>query len=61
MTAREYARCDDCGKIVYRELGKLHGDGQLDTDESPVWLLGSKDDLPADATVPFVRCGCIEH
>lgn len=43
------------GQVVYRIPGHQHGDGQIDSDESPVWLLAEDqevenyDDLP-DAT-----------
>ena len=38
-----YARDKATGETVCREPGKRYGDGQIDTDESPIWLLA---DLP---------------
>jgi hypothetical protein len=40
MTAtREYGCCRHCGEYVYRDHYVRHGDGQVDSDESPVWLV----------------------
>lgn len=59
-TTKEFAVCGVCGEIVYREPGKRHGDGQQDTDATPVWLLGSPDMLgDTDRhSLPTVNCGC---
>lgn len=48
MYERIYAVCTICGEYIYRECGKRHGDGQLDTDEHPVWLLGDIGDMTAE-------------
>lgn len=32
------------GDYVYRIPGHRHGDGQIDSDESPVWLLTTQED-----------------
>ena len=45
MNDRIYA-IDDEGQTVYRIPGMRHGDGQIDSDESPVWLLGDPADAP---------------
>ena len=36
---------------VYREPGKHHGDGQVDSDESPIWLVASEAELLDGVTV----------
>lgn len=33
---------------IYREPYKRHGDGQLDSDEQPVWLLADINDMTED-------------
>ena len=38
-TNRIYGRCKVCGSISRRDVGQRHGDGQIDSDEHPVWLL----------------------
>ena len=45
---KEYAWDANNGQVVYRIPGKRHGDGQRDTYENPVWLLGDEDDLTQD-------------
>lgn len=62
---RQYGYCKDCGNIVYRIPGKLHGDGQQDTDEHPVWLLGfenfedyARETRDYDFNLPDFYCGC---
>ena len=70
MTTKLYAECKMCNDLVYREPGRLHGDGQQDTDTSPVWLLMT-DIKSADyvascreaaeaqgGTLPLCTCGC---
>jgi hypothetical protein len=37
MSARNYDVQD--GELVYRIPGARHGDGQVDSDKNPVWLL----------------------
>lgn len=36
---RIYAYDVNAGEYVYRIPGQRHGDGQVDSDESPVWLI----------------------
>lgn len=48
MYERIYAVCTICGNYIYRDCGKRHGDGQLDTDDTPVWLLGDPADMTED-------------
>lgn len=36
---------------VYREPGRRYGDGQQDSDESPVWLVALESELPEGTTV----------
>ena len=64
---RIYGVCLACGNLVYREPGKRHDDGQVDTDESPVWLFygdarGSKAQiarlLENECSIDDVDCGC---
>lgn len=55
MTERQYA-WDQCnGRVVYRIPGQRHGDGQVDTDDNPVWLLGSEDDVTDLDALPVVE------
>lgn len=59
---REYTYCPACDNYMYRIPGHLHGDGQLDTDDAPVWLLTDEDSVIAagldTATLANVNCGC---
>ena len=58
---RKYARCKVCGEYVYRYEGYHHGDGQVDSDENPVWLYGSEFDEYADLNnMPTCYCGCTD-
>lgn len=55
-----YAYDQDNGTYVYRIPGHMHGDGQIDTDDEPVWLeCSEKEALQAmgDAEIPTVRGG----
>lgn len=74
MSNRLYGICCHCGDLVYREPGKRHGDGQVDSDDHPVWLLdcaANDPELPgreegaeaAGLMVPSrtVDCGCTTH
>jgi hypothetical protein len=61
-TEKLYGFCKSCGQYVYRIPGHRHGDGQVDSDESPVWLLADEREM-RDAgvdldTLPTVSCGC---
>lgn len=63
MTEREYAYCTVCGNVVYRTPGHHHGDGQIDMDDAPVWLLlGDIDEARHEGidvdSLPDVQCGC---
>lgn len=49
---RIYAYAINTGDYVYRIPGHMHGDGSIDTDESPVWLLC--DEAECDGDVPNV-------
>lgn len=42
------------GQVVYRIPGLQHGDGQIDSDESPVWLLGDEKDVENIDDLPDV-------
>lgn len=61
---REYAYCPNCGEYIYRIPGHRHGDGQIDTDGSPVWLLTIAEALAEDGidpdTLPEIPCGCTD-
>ena len=48
MYERIYAVCTICGNYIYRDCGKRHGDGQLDTDKEPVWLLADIEDMTTE-------------
>ncbi len=57
--------CEACGMVVRRLIGHRHGDGSVDTDESPVWLavmdLSSyirEHGQEAADNLPEVHCGC---
>ena len=54
---RKYAVCRGCGNVVYRIPGHHHGDGQIDDDDNPVWLL-AEDDRVAREGLPEIYCGC---
>ena len=45
------------GQIVYRILGHCHGDGQIDSDESPVWLLAGDQNPESHTSLPDVAVG----
>lgn len=67
METKEYMFCEDCERIVERIPGKRHGDGQVDTDENPIWLL-SDDIFPIFGTGPESiqgmktgHCGCADN
>ena len=59
---KTYSICKACGEIVYRLEGHTHGDGQVDTDENPVWLLSDERSAADDGadidSLPEVFCGC---
>ena len=57
---RHYAICEACGELVCRIPGWHHGDGQIDTDENPVWLLGDARDYGNTEELPRVNCGCTD-
>jgi len=50
----EYAWDKSEGQVVYRIPGHAHGDGKTDTDDSPVWILGSEADIGDIAMLPEV-------
>lgn len=73
MPPRIYGICRRCGNLVYREPGTRYGDGQIDNDDAPVWLLDCQADddefagrldgaEAADMMVPgrIVDCGCCD-
>ena len=64
IVKRIYATCTACGETVYRIPGYRHGDGQLDTDENPVWLLADWDNMTqADKDMSekySCQCGCTD-
>lgn len=43
-----YAWDKSNGCVVCRIRGHKHGDGQVDSDETPVWLVSSDDAAEAD-------------
>jgi len=54
LSERIYAWDKRNGEVVYRIPGHRHGDGQVDTDESPVWLVGNQEDVQDVASLPEV-------
>jgi hypothetical protein len=54
---RVYAYDLNSGDYVYRIPGHHHGDGQVDSDESPVWILTDQETAEAacDGDVPDVK------
>jgi len=69
-TDREYAYCPACGNVIYRIPGHRHGDGQVDTEQKPVWLLEGgieevRESLKLERgldvnTLPEAFCGCTD-
>lgn len=56
MSETQYAYDPSQDAIIYRIPGHQHGDGQIDTEEQPVWLLwGSPDEWeqPMVADLPL--------
>lgn len=53
-----YAVCTTCDNYCYRIIGHRHGDGQVDTNDNPVWLLCEESDIPDGAEVVKINCGC---
>lgn len=51
---RIYAWDKRNGEVVYRIPGHRHGDGQTDTDENPVWLLGDESNVDDITALPEV-------
>lgn len=54
MNGRVYAWDKRNGQVVYRIPGHQHGDGQVDSDEHPIWLLGDEADVEDVAALPEV-------
>lgn len=55
----KYYWCKSCGEYMYRVIGKQHGDGQVDSDENPVYLLCDSRDIPSDEEITDITsCGC---
>lgn len=52
-----YAYDLNSGDYVKRMVGQCHGDGQVDSDDAPVWLLTSQEEAEqaCDGNVPDVR------
>lgn len=46
-SGRLYAWDKREGQVIYRIPGHQHGDGSIDSDDSPVWILGSEADVEA--------------
>ena len=56
---KKYGFCKNCGQIVYRLPDHQHGNGQVDSNGHPVWLLADQSDPDIDITLlPDVDCGC---
>lgn len=45
MDEKIYAISKCSGDLIYRLPGKRYGDGQVDTDDHPVWLLADPMEL----------------
>ena len=52
-----YAYDLNSGEYVKRMPGHRHGDGQIDTDDAPVWLLTSQEEAETacDGDVPGIK------
>jgi hypothetical protein len=57
MNTKQFAYDMNSGEYVYRIPGARHGDGQIDSDESPVWLTTTQQEAEAgcDGEVPNVK------
>lgn len=55
-----FGYCKVCGEYSYRLVGMTHGDGQKDTDETPVWLLTNIYDMTQTEqdNAIIINCGC---
>lgn len=42
------------GLVVYRLPGHRHGDGQVDSDDAPVWLVAQDQDLTHYPELPDI-------
>ena len=62
MEDRIYGFCKACGNYMYRIPGKRHGDGRLDTDEHPVWLLADESEMTDEEMDGAIEtyCGCTD-
>lgn len=62
MFEKIYGVCTICGNYIYREEGKRHGDGQLDSEDNPIWLLADVEDMDnlqiVEAETNRTQCGC---
>lgn len=61
LNSKIYGVCVACGEYCYRIPGKKHGDGQIDTEDNPVWL--TADDAMTlqefeAAEANRINCGC---
>lgn len=53
-----FGYCGACETYCYRILGKIHGDGQIDSEENPVWLMIPDEESVQDADFKTINCGC---
>ena len=62
MTNRECYYYPHCGGYSYRIPLYSHGDGQLDTDDNPVYLLADAGEMTADELEHATEsaCGCTD-
>lgn len=58
MDNKIYGECTACGCFCYRVEGMRHGDGQVDSESNPVWLLCDELDIPDGVDVQKINCGC---
>lgn len=59
---KQYYFCIACGEYVFRLPGMRYGDGQVDSDDNPVYLLADVNDM-TDADMDNahdsqILCGC---
>jgi hypothetical protein len=62
MEEKVYGVCKYCGNYCYRKPGYRHGDGRIDSDDNPVWLLDFESEMTkqqiSSANTNLIDCGC---
>lgn len=59
---KKYYFCKTCGEFVYRLVDFRHGDGSIDSDDNPIYLLTDENDMSEEdiqsAFENEIYCGC---